>query len=70
MSASNSESWGNGPIGLVTVLLVVLFIWILAGGRPFFSNTGHDIKRTFQDAGHDLKSTGRDAAASIRDTVQ
>ena len=70
MGTSNSQSWGNGPVGIFTVLLVIFLIWALAGGRPFFRHTGRDLKATVQDAGHDLKSTGRDAAASIRDTVQ
>jgi len=70
MSTPNSESWGNGGIGVFTLLLVIFLIWVFAGGRPFYHNTGRDFKRTVQDAGQDLKSTGRDAAASIRDTVQ
>ena len=70
MSTSNSQLWGNGQIGVFTLLLVIFLICAFAGGRHFFHNTGRDIKTTFQDAGHDLKSTGRDAAASIRDTVR
>ena len=70
MGTSNSQSWGNGQIGVFTLLLVIFLIWAFAGGRHFFHNTGRDIKTTVQDAGQDLKSTGRDAAASIRDTVQ
>lgn len=70
MSKDNSQPWGNGSIGIFTVLLVIFLIWALAGGRHFFRNTGHDLRTTAQDAGQDLKSTGRDVASSIRDTVQ
>jgi hypothetical protein len=70
MSTSNSQSWGSGPIGILTLLLVIFFIWVFAGGRPFFRDSGRDFKTTVQDAGQDLKSSGRDAAASIRRTVQ
>ena len=70
MNTSNNQLWGNSQIGIFTLLLVVFFIWIFAGGRPLFRNTGRDIKTSVQDAGHDLKSTGRDVAASIRGNVQ
>jgi len=70
MSAPNSQSWSNGQIGIVTLLIVIFLIWVFAGGRSYFHNTGHDIRTTVHDAGQDLKSTGRDAASSIRDTVQ
>jgi len=70
MNTPNNQSWGNGQIGILTLLLIVLLIWVFAGGRPFFRSTGHDIKATVHDAGQDLKSTGREAADSIRDTVQ
>jgi hypothetical protein len=70
MSASNNQSWGNGQVGIFTLLLVIFLIWAFSARGHFFHNTGRDIKTTLQDAGHDLKSTGRDAAASIRDTVQ
>lgn len=66
MNTSNSQSWGNLPIGIFTLLLVVLLVWAFAGGRPFFRNTGRDIKRTVQDAGQDLKSSGRDLSDSVR----
>jgi hypothetical protein len=66
MSTSNSQSWGNAPIGIFTLVLVVFLIWAFAGGRPFFRNTGRDIKSTVQDAGHDLRSSGRDLADSVR----
>jgi hypothetical protein len=70
MSTENNQSLKNGQIGIVTLLVVILLIWIFAGGRPFFRSTGQDLKATVQDAGQDLKSSGRDAAASIRRTVQ
>jgi hypothetical protein len=28
-----SRSWGYGPSGLIGVLLIVLLVWILLGGR-------------------------------------
>jgi len=70
MSSTNSQSWGNGQIGLFAVLLIIFFIWAFAGGRHFFSNSGRDLRTSVHDAGQDLKSTGRDAASSIRDTVR
>ena len=70
MSTSNNQSWGNGPLSIFAVLLVIFLIWVFAGGRPFFRNTGHDLKVTAQDAGQDLKASGRDVADSIRRTVQ
>ena len=70
MSTQTNQSWGNGQIGILTVLLIVFLIWALAGGRPFFRSTGRDLRSSVQDAGHDLKSAGRDTAASIRDTVR
>jgi len=70
MSILNNKLRDKGQMGLVTLVLVVIIVLALVGGRHFFHNTGHDIRTTFQDAGHDLKSTGRDAAQSIRDTVQ
>ncbi len=70
MSTQNSQSWQKGQAAVFVLLLVVFLIWALADGRPFFRNTGHDIRTTVHDAGQDLKTTGRDAAASIRDTVQ
>jgi hypothetical protein len=70
MSTQNSQSCKNGQTGVFILLLVIVLLFALTGGRHFFHNTGRDIRTTAQDAGHDLKSTGRDAAASIRDTVQ
>lgn len=70
MSTSKDQSWENGQIGILALLLVIFLILVLAGGRHFFHNTGRDFKATVHDAGQDLKSTGRDVADSIRDTVQ
>jgi len=55
-----SKSWGYGPTGLLTLLLVVFFVWAIAGGRPLFRSS----------VGEDLKAAGRNVADSIRDTVQ
>ena len=60
---------GNGPIGIVTVLLIVLLVWFLAGGRPF-RHAGGDLRTTVHDAGQDLRSSGRDVADSIRHDTQ
>jgi hypothetical protein len=57
-------------MGILTLILIIFFIWIFAGGRQPFRSTGRDIRTTVQDAGHDLKSTGRDMADSIRHSVQ
>ena len=70
MSTQTNQSWGNGSIGIFTLLIVIFLIWAFADGRPFFRHTGRDIRTTVRDAGHDLKATGREAAASIRDAVQ
>ena len=70
MSASNSQSGGFSPLSIFAVLLIVVLVWAIAGGRPLFRSTGRDIKETVRDAGHDLKDSGRDVADSIRHTVQ
>ena len=70
MIRSDNQKMGNGQVGIFTLLLVIFFIWIFAGGRSYFSHTRHDLRSTVHDAGQDLKSTGRDAADSIRRTVQ
>ena len=70
MSSSNNESWSNYPMGILTILLIVFLVWVFAGGRPLFRNTGRDLRVTMHDAGQDLKATGRDAASIIRDAVQ
>jgi hypothetical protein len=70
MSTSNSQSWGNAPIGIFTVLVIVLLIWAFAGGRPFFRHTGQDIKDTVHDAGQDLKSSAQDLSTSVKHDVQ
>ncbi len=65
-----SSSWGYGPTGGLSLVLVILLIWVLVEGRPLFRSTGEDLKATVQDAGHDLQAAGRDAAATIRNAVQ
>lgn len=45
-----SKSWGYRPTGVLTVLLVIFLIWAIAGGRPLFKRTAHDIN----SAGHDM----------------
>lgn len=70
MSLQNNQSWNNGQIGIIALVLVIFLIWVFAGGRPFFRHSGDNLRDSVRDAGHDLKSTGRDAAANIRDAVQ
>ena len=70
MKIVNSQSWEKGQAGILTLLLVIFLVWVFMDGRPFFRNTGRDLKVTVQDAGQDLRSTGRDMADSIRHTVQ
>lgn len=65
-----SRAWGYAPTGVAMLLLVVILVWVLAGGRPLFRSSGQDIKTTVQEAGQDLKSAGRDVADSVRDAVQ
>jgi len=68
MSTSNDQNYA--PISIFTILLVVFLIWVFAGGRPFFRNTGRDLRTTVHDAGQDLRSSGRDVADNIRHDVQ
>jgi len=70
MSTQETNSWGNAPIGIFTVLLIIFLFWAFTGDRPLFRNTGHDVRATVHDAGQDLQSSGRDVADSIRRTVQ
>lgn len=65
-----SSAWGYRPSGTLLLLLLIFFIWTLAGNRPLFRSTGQDIKATVRDVGADIKATGRDAADSIRRAVQ
>jgi hypothetical protein len=55
MSGPDNQSWGNAPISIFTLLLVIFLIWALSGDRHFFSRTGHDLKTAVHDAGQDLK---------------
>lgn len=54
-----SNTWGYGPTGSLTLLLAILLVWVLIGGRPLFKSTAND-----------LRSAGRSAADSIRGAVQ
>jgi hypothetical protein len=65
-----SNSWGYGPTGGLTLVLVILLVWVLAEGRPLFRSTGEDLKAAVQDTGQDLQAAGQSAADSIRRTVQ
>ena len=66
-----SNSWGYAPTGILTLLLVFLLVWAVAGGRPLFrSSTGQEVRTAVQDVGQDIKATGRNVADSIRNTVQ
>ncbi len=65
-----SKSWGYGPTSGLALVLAILLIWVLAGGRPLFRSTDQDVRPTMQDAGHDLQSAGRNAADSIRNAFQ
>ena len=65
-----SKSWGYGPMGILTVLLIIFVAWAIVEQRPLFRNSGPSLSDSVEDAGHDLKAAGRDVADSIRDTVQ
>ena len=70
MSTPDNQSWGNAPIGIGALLLVIFLIWFFADGRPFYRHTGRGLRETVRDAGQDLKSSGRDMADSIKHDVQ
>jgi hypothetical protein len=70
MGTSENQTWGNAPVGIFTVLLIIFLIWAFSGDRHFFRHIGNDLKASVQDAGHDLKESGRDVADSIRRTAQ
>lgn len=65
-----SSEWGYRPTSGLAVILVILLLWVIVGGRPLFRNTAEDMKATVQDAGHDLQSAGHKAADSIRNAFQ
>lgn len=60
-----SRSWGYGPTGILSLLLIIFLIWVIVGGRPLFRGSG-----TMRDAGQELKSAGSDVADSIRRAVK
>ncbi len=67
-----NRSWGYGPLGILTVVVVIFVVWALAEHRPLFGthrDVGADIHDTVKDAGHEMKKMGRDAADSVRDAV-
>jgi hypothetical protein len=64
-----SSSWGYGPTGGLTLILVIILVVALMQGRPLFRSTTSDAKATAQDAGHDLQNAGRDAASTLRNAV-
>jgi hypothetical protein len=71
-----ANSWGYGPSGVLTLLLVVFLVWAISNERPLFKSSVHsssasqDVKDTTNDIGHDVKRVGRDVADSIRNTLQ
>lgn len=65
-----SSAWGYRPSGILMLLLLIFFIWILADHRSLCRSTRQDTKTTAQDVGARIKATGRDVADSIRRAVQ
>jgi len=49
-----SKSWGYGPTGIFTLLLILFLVWAIAADRPLFRS------------GHNLRSAGHDMADSMR----
>ncbi len=46
------------PTGLIGVVLIVIFLWVLMGNKPT------------TNVGHDIKNLGRDVTDSVRDAVK
>jgi hypothetical protein len=69
-----ANSWGYGPSGILTAILIIFLIWAIIGERPLFRSSAHntteDIKAAGNDLGHDLKAAGRNVADSVRNTFQ
>ena len=65
-----SVTWDYRPSGVLVILLLIFFVWILTENRPLFRNTSQDVKGMVQDVGVDIKAAGREAADSIRKTIQ
>ena len=65
----HSRSWGYGPSGILTILLVVFIAWAVTENRPLFRSAGDDIESAVEEVGHDLKAVGREAADTVRDAV-
>ncbi|MBF0387539.1 MAG: DUF3309 domain-containing protein [Candidatus Omnitrophica bacterium] len=52
----HSRSWGYGPTGFLSLLLVIFLVWAIAGGRPLFrSSVGSDIRAAGHDVGDAVK---------------
>ena len=66
----HSRSWGFGPTGILSILLIVFIVWAVAENRPLFrSSPAADIDSAIHEVGHDLKAIGREAADTVRDAT-
>lgn len=65
-----SRSWGYAPTGALTLILIVLVIWAIFGGRIPGRSAGELIGSDMQEAGENLKAAGRNVADSIRNAVE
>jgi len=65
-----SKTWGYASTSVLSVMLVVLLILYISGGRTFFRSSGQDFNTTVHDAGQDLKAAGREVADSVRQAVK
>ena len=65
-----SKSWGYGPMGVLSILLIIFVAWAILEQRPLFRSSGPSLSDSVERAGQDLKAAGRDVADSIKDTVQ
>ncbi len=61
-----SRSWGYAPMGTLTLVLIVLLIWAMLGGRIPGGSAQESIRTDMQEAGKNLKAAGRNVADSIR----
>ena len=65
-----SRPWGYIPMSILTIVLIVFFVWAITENRPLFRSAGEDLKSAVQDAGQDIKKAGHDVADSIRDVAK
>ncbi len=65
-----NKNFGVVPMSVFILLVVVLLVWAVSGGRPMFRNSSSDLKTSVQNVGDDVKAAGRDVASSIRRTVE